>query len=150
MVRITQGTAHDIDIIVNLVSELLSELDGKPFHTMLSKKEILQWITDKEYIVFIARDEKDGLPIGVITLTESKAIYTNGTFATIEEFYIKPRYRSKLIGKKMLDHVISFAKTKGWKRLEVGAPEKEHWMRTFNFYHMNNFIEIGPRLKYHL
>jgi hypothetical protein len=46
--------------------------------------------------------------------------------------------------------VISFGKTKKWMRLEVGAPDKEQWMKTVTFYLNNDFIEVGPRLKIQL
>ena len=150
MISIEQGGIQDVDLIIELVSALITELDGKMFTTTLSKKEIIQWITDEQYLVFIARHKQTSQPVGIITLTETRSIYANGSFGVIEELYVKPEFRSQHIGSQMLSYVISFGETKKWTRLEVGAPDKEHWMNTFNFYQNNDFIEVGPRLKIHL
>jgi GNAT superfamily N-acetyltransferase len=148
MIKIVRGSRQDVESIIGLVTELLYELDGKPFTSSLSKKELVEWMTNERYVVFLAFDEQAHQPIGVITLTESHAIYTHGAFGVIEELYVKKPFRSRGIGGRLIRQAISFAKIQHWKRLEVGAPDKEHWMETYRFYCTHGFIEIGPRLKY--
>jgi len=150
MITIKRGSIHDVELVVDLISELLTELDGTNFTNTVSTKEIWKWITNEDYIVFMAYPAENHQPVAIITLTEARSIYAQGAFGIIEELYVKPDFRSQHIGTQMLHHVISFSKTKKWTRLEVGAPDKQHWMDTFHFYKNNGFIEVGPRLKYPL
>jgi GNAT superfamily N-acetyltransferase len=83
----------------------------------------------------------------MITVAQSIAIYSLGKFGIINELYVLPEYRSCGIGKLLLDEVVKLAKSKAWKRIEVGAPNQEKWQRTIDFYIKEGFIEIGPRLK---
>ena len=95
-------------------------------------------------ITFIAYDDK--IPIGVLTLHGCGAIYAGGVFAEISELFVNQKYRSSGIGKKMLQIAKKEAQRRGWKRIEVGAPNKEEWSKTLSFYLNNGFKEIGPRL----
>lgn len=65
----------------------------------------------------------------------------------IVELYIAPTYRSQGVGALLLDRAIAFARTRGWSRLEVGAPDQPRWSRTVDFYRRQGFVEVGPRLK---
>jgi GNAT superfamily N-acetyltransferase len=147
MIKIIRGSEENVDLIVDMISELLKELDKKNSSRILPKTELIKWIRDNMYIVFIAEYEKNKEPVGLITLIEARSMYAEGMFGIIQEFYVKPLYRSQQIGKKLLDHAIDYGRAHKWMRLEVGAPEKTNWMRSYSFYVKNGFVEIGPRLK---
>jgi len=147
MIKIIRGSEENADLIGDMISELLKELDKKNFTRILPKTELIKWIQDNMYIVFIAEYEKNNEPVGLITLTEARSIYADGIFGIIQEFYVKPLHRSQHIGKKLLDHAINYGRTHKWRRLEVGTPDKTNWMRSYSFYVKNGFVEIGPRLK---
>ncbi len=98
------------------------------------------------YWAFVAEAPEDGA-VGVITLNEGTAIYAEGRFGTIAELYIAPAYRSRGVGALLVDRALAFAKTRGWSRLEVGAPDQPRWSRTVDFYRGQGFVEVGPRLK---
>ena len=85
--------------------------------------------------------------VGMINLNECAAIYAGGKFGEITELYIKPKFRSKNIGVKLISKAKDFAREKAWKVLEVGAPDVPRCQRTVNFYLNNGFSEIGPRLE---
>ncbi|BBM03042.1 N-acetyltransferase [Microbulbifer sp. GL-2] len=151
--RITKATSEHSDEVANLVTKLLQALVGH-------KRDI-----DFERLVSVSRkllSEGDGFhaflyqvestSIGVITVSQSAAIYAGGHYGVIEELYVEPEFRSKLIGKALLGKVVSFAREQGWPRLEVSTPEKEHWQRTIDFYRREGFVDnsIGERLKFDL
>jgi hypothetical protein len=46
----------------------------------------------------------------------------------------------------LIDHVKAFARSHGWKNIEVGAPDLERWSRSIAFYKRLGFVEVGPRL----
>lgn len=95
---------------------------------------------------FVAKDGNQ--IVGLITLQTAFSFYSSGEYGIINELYINPTFRSKGIGKLLLDAVIKFGKSKGWKRIDVTAPAGEQWERSVNFYKKNGFIFTGPKLKY--
>ena len=91
-----------------------------------------------------------GEPIGVSTLNECAAIYAGGAFGEIAELYVLPEHRSLKVGEALVDRVKAFARERGWKRLEVCAPDQPRWKRTVDFYLGCGFEQGGPRMKYRL
>lgn len=67
----------------------------------------------------------------------------------IQEFYVMPEYRSKEIGKSIIEEIVAFAKKKKWKRLELCTPPVPEFYRTVEFYQSNGFeITGGYKMKY--
>lgn len=85
--------------------------------------------------------------VATLNINECAAIYTGGTFGEITEFFIKPDYRSKGIGARLIEMAKKFCAEHGWSTLEVGAPSPDAWQRTIDFYLENGFSTIGPRLE---
>jgi GNAT superfamily N-acetyltransferase len=75
------------------------------------------------------------------------AIYAGGRFGEITELYVSPAHRSKGIAPILITAATSIGRQKGWKRLEVGAPDQPAWSRTLSFYLREGFEEVGPRLR---
>jgi GNAT superfamily N-acetyltransferase len=145
---IEAGKKHSKEII-RLVAELISELSGKRF--VIDELEAIEFIErsiDKgKYFAFLALDDRQNV-LGILTVGESGAVYAGGLFGIIHEFYIVPEMRSSGLGNQLIEKVKETATTMGWKRLEVGAPPYPQWERTKNFYLREDFIEIGPRLRW--
>ena len=94
--------------------------------------------------VFIARD--DSLRgIGFVALIESQALYAEGVFGTIPEFYVRPEYRSINVGRQLMSQAKSFAESRGWKRLEVTTPPLPQFDKTLAFYQREGFTISGGR-----
>ena len=86
--------------------------------------------------------------IATLNINECAAIYAGGAFGEISEFYIKPEFRSKGIGARLIEAAKLFSADKSWTLLEVGAPSPDEWQRTIDFYLKNGFTTIGPRLEF--
>jgi GNAT superfamily N-acetyltransferase len=131
---------------LELIQELLIELTGKI--ESLDSEQIfndLKSYSDKFMLLFL----KVNLTIvGVITIQEAFAFYTNGKYGIINEFYIKPSFRSKGLGEILIKETIRVAKHKNWRRIDVAAPPGNEWERTKEFYIKNGFQYTGPKLKY--
>ena len=148
MVTIKRGTIEDVDTLLRLSKELFNEI-GHQFpiaDNNQAKAFCHNLLKNKNYTVFIASDSNNSA-CGMITLNEGLSVYAGGTFGIIREFYVINQKRSAGIGKALLHSAVEFARSKGWKRLEVTPPHKEEWRRTYNFYMREGFVEIGPRLK---
>ncbi|MDQ6531941.1 GNAT family N-acetyltransferase [Flavobacterium sp. LHD-85] len=97
---------------------------------------------------FLAYDKEDpSVPIGIITLSSTYAIYNLGEFGTMAEFYAVPEYRSKGLGNVLMEEAKKFCAARKWKKLEVGAPTEKNWPRTIAFYQNNGFNKKGPKLR---
>jgi GNAT superfamily N-acetyltransferase len=137
----------DAPEVVRLVIKLLSELRGE------------SWIGDEQSLVEKTRNfirngdcvaflyNVDGRNIGVLTISVTKAVRTEGEYGIIQELYIEPEYRSTGYGRQLLEQAIAWMKEKGWPRLEVGLPSLPQWEKTLLFYEKNGFVQTGPRLK---
>ncbi|WP_157954028.1 GNAT family N-acetyltransferase [Microbulbifer sp. A4B17] len=139
--------------VAALVSKLLLALVGHKRHVDPAKLAVTaEKLLSEDFGFHAFLYRINGVAVGVITVSRSAAIYAGGNYGVIEELYVEPEFRSKLIGKALLDKVISFAREEGWPRLEVSTPEKENWQRTIDFYRREGFLEnsVGERLKLEL
>jgi len=87
--------------------------------------------------------------IGFGAICESHSLYAEGAFGIIQEFYVMPEYRSRDVGKSLIEEIISFSRKQQWKRLELCTPPLPEFDRTVAFYQSNGFeITGGYKMKY--
>ncbi len=146
---IRRAAAADSDRVAATASRLLEELSdgagGRDLEQLAAvARELLQ---DGAVAAWLALDDVEGRPVGLITVNACAAIYAGGRFGEISELYVDPDYRSSGLGQRLIDAACDFARAKGWPRLEVGAPDLPRWRRTVDFYRRCGFEEVGPRLK---
>jgi len=144
-VEIRSATPADINDVCELVTALLAAVapGNRSFEQLLPvTAHVLRHCDDVYPFVAIA----DGKTVGVIILNKCCAIYAMGDFGEISELFVAPEMRSANIGAKLIAKAVEFGISKGWSKLEVGAPDVPKWQRTVDFYQNNGFKEIGPRL----
>ncbi len=141
--------AHELAVLTGeLLQEIMERIQIKVFNFDLeaTEKRARQLIEEGKYFVYLAL--LDNKPVGFISMYESYALYAEGAYGTIPELYVRPEYRSHSIGKKLLESARAFAKSRGWKRLEVTTPPLPEFERTLAFYQENAFeISGGRKLK---
>jgi GNAT superfamily N-acetyltransferase len=99
----------------------------------------------------LAREGVQPEPLGFLALYESFALYTEGAYGTIPEFYIRPAHRSKGIGAALMGEARRLGQSRGWRRLEVTTPPLPQFDRTMAFYQREGFsISGGRKLKLEL
>jgi GNAT superfamily N-acetyltransferase len=147
--EIIQATPKDAGIIAAkakaLTDEIIIRTGTKHFNVDLggTTKLCHDFLLSGTYVVFLA--VQDGCRVGLATLCESHALYAEGTFGIVQEFYIEPTSRSAGVGQKMLNTVAAYAKSRGWKRLELCTPPLPEFDRTVHFYEENGFEVTGGR-----
>jgi GNAT superfamily N-acetyltransferase len=137
------------DVVERLVLTLLHELGDEAEDTGALRPELRGlWESRPDRMVaLIAYAEEGGIePIGLLTLVESFAIYANGPFGIIPEMYVAPQWRSKGVGKALIDRAVEFGRQRGWSRIDVTGPESAE-PRTIRFYESCGFEFAGPKLK---
>ena len=155
--RIDHAQPTDAPIIAQMVGELLREIMAVVgtsvfgVHQEETEERARSWMTDGKYSVLLARDVERGEPLGFLALYESYALYTEGAYGTIPEFYIRPAHRSKGVETALLKEARQLGQSRGWRRLEVTMPPLPQFDRTLVFYQRNGFsISGGRKLKLEL
>ena len=89
------------------------------------------YISHGLYHVLAAFDDDE--IVGFAAVCESCSLYAEGKFGIIQEFYVMPEYRSRGVGKALIQETVESAKAKGWKRLELCTPPIPEFERTVDF-----------------
>lgn len=151
-IQITQAQPEDAAVVAALVGELLHEIMAAVkdkafnFHHADTEARASAWLRDGCYSVLLARD--GDMPIGFLALYQSYALYTEGIYGTIPEFYVRPAHRSKGVGAALLKQARRLGQSRGWRRLEVTTPPLPQFDRTLAFYQREGFsISGGRKLK---
>jgi GNAT superfamily N-acetyltransferase len=149
-ITIRKATADYTQSLAVLVGELLAEITHAIGHQAFNFNleetfsRLKDFIDQEKYFVFAAFNNNED-PIGIITLYEGYALYTEGIFGTIPELYVKPEYRSTGVGFQLVSQAKSFGQSKGWKRLEVSTPPLPQFEKTLAFYEREGFAITGGR-----
>ncbi len=149
MVEIVAAGTTDRPAVVRLVGRLLAELEDSPveFAGLDEVAALRSFEADGGACrAFLAREGRDE-PVGVLTLTETFAIYAGGRFGVIDELYVVPEHRWRGIGRRLLDAAVVFGRERGWRRIDVTAPPGPKWERTVRFYESQGFLFTGPKLR---
>jgi GNAT superfamily N-acetyltransferase len=149
-ISVDRLTDQDSVVVFDWVLRLLNELgeEGEELGTLASQKVLRDWHASRDrFDVFIARNESKEI-VGILTLSETFAIYANGNYGVIDEMYVAPEFRSQGVGALLVDAAKEFGRGKGWTRIDVTAPESERWDRTRRFYEKQGFVFTGPKLKF--
>jgi GNAT superfamily N-acetyltransferase len=150
MIKIEKAGIEQAPIVFDLVDRLLKELreEGEEFSGVNRDRILKDWQNDPDrFAAFISRDDHNK-PVGVITLVCCFALYAEGEFGIINELYVIPEFRSQKVGSRLLDAAKTYAREKGWKRIDVTAPSGKKWERTVKFYEREGFKFTGPKLKF--
>lgn len=112
-----------IDIIdFEFVYKSLCELENKVLDIDAFGKIFKENITNPNYLYLIA--ETDFKKIGCITFHVQNLLHHCGHVGEIQEFYVIPSYRSKGVGRQLMECVLGFADQNKLKSIEVTSNRK--------------------------
>lgn len=87
-------------------------LDRNGFDSAFSRN-----ITSLNISYFLA--EHDGQPVGMVSCHIQPLLHHAALVSEIQEMYVRPEYRSRQVGKALMDHVTAFARGEGAIQIEV-------------------------------
>lgn len=133
-------------MVGELLSEIMTSIGTQVFTFDLGEttERLGDFLAREKYFVFAARGADDD-PAGFISLCESHALYAEGAFGTIPELYVRPAYRSRDLGRRLVARAKAFGASRAWKRLEVTTPPLPQFDRTLAFYEREGFSITGGR-----
>jgi GNAT superfamily N-acetyltransferase len=148
-IRVVEAAPSDGETVGGMVHDLLVELfpesvDEFDRNKMCRAAETL--LAGGTGVWGLMARTADGEPVGLLMLNECAAIYAEGKFGEISEFYVAPSHRSAGVGALLVDAAADFGRGRGWPALEVGAPDVPRRQRKVDFYLGYGFKEVGPRL----
>jgi GNAT superfamily N-acetyltransferase len=139
------------DDVIDSVAALLRELDGEAEDAgALDRERVLAaWRSRAATVFALAARGPDDSVIGVATVVESFAIYANGHYGVINELVVAPAWRSKGVGRALLQAIYTLGGRRKWSRIDVTAPSSGS-ERARKFYERDGFTFAGPKLKKYL
>lgn len=120
---------HELATVLALVEELLTELgeEGREFTGTDRDKlgsDLKRNLVTGRFLALLAKDAS-GAAIGVLTLSESFALYAGGEYGVIDEMYVRPQCRGEGIGLALVNEAVAIARARRWFRLDVTGPGGE-------------------------
>lgn len=139
-IRIDFATSDDLPQLVDLLAELFRlESDFQPDRDKQLRG--LRLILDNPTLgrLFVLRDEQQVLGMANALRTVSTA--EGGSVLLLEDVIVRKEYRGGGLGKKLLEHVFTWAKAEGMTRVtllvDVNNAKALDFYRKFGFGHSN-------------
>lgn len=148
--RVREATAEDARAVAAAVAELLVELSGggPPKFELEQAARELAGDRGSGALLVAETGGEDGI-VGVLAASWQHAIHVPGRYATIQDLWVDPEWRSRAVGSDLVDAFCDLAREEGAARIEVGLP-RESFARigaTEAFYRNNGFEHLGPRMR---
>jgi GNAT superfamily N-acetyltransferase len=142
------ATAADTVAVAAAVEALLVELGGRRPPRADLEAEIRAVLEDPGVGVLIVA-EAAGEIVGVLSASWQRALHVPGRYATIQDLWADPDWRSRGVGAGLVDELVALCGKQGVARIEVGLPREsfDAIRATEAFYLGNGFEQLGPRLR---
>jgi branched-chain amino acid aminotransferase len=146
--RVREAEAADAAAAASGIAELLVELGGEGPSSVALEEATRHLIEDPGAGVLLVAEADDRL-IGVLAASWQFAVHVPGHYGTIQDLWVHPEWRSKAIGRDLMEAFCAVARRHGAKRIEVGLPREDFpgLRATEAFYLGNGFVSLGPRMR---
>lgn len=138
----------DVPAAAAAVGRLLDELGGEaPPATELEAATRVLVERPEAGALLVA--EAEGELIGVLAASWLHAIHVPGRYGVIQDLWVDPEWRSRAIGRDLVEAYAAIAREQGAARIEVGLPKEdfERIEATEAFYRRNEFVSLGVRMR---
>jgi GNAT superfamily N-acetyltransferase len=138
----------DVAAVAAAVEQLLVELGGRRPPRADLEAEIRAVLEDPGVGELIVA-EAGGEIVGVLSASWQRALHVPGRYATIQDLWVDPEWRSRRVGAALVDELAALCGKQGVARIEVGLPREsfDAIRATEAFYLDNGFEQLGPRMR---
>lgn len=146
--RVRAATLDDIGAVAAAIGSLLTELGGEGPSEGELETATRGLIEDPSAgAAFVA--EADGEIVGVLAASWQHAVHVPGRYGVVQDLWVDPEWRSRAIGRDLLEALFAFARGQAIPRIEVGLPQESFAAirATESFYLANGFKPLGPRMR---
>jgi GNAT superfamily N-acetyltransferase len=148
--QVREAVSGDAPAVAAAIGQLLVELSGGGPAAEDLEQATKELARDRGMGALLVAEAggEDGL-VGVLAASWQHAIHVPGRYGTIQDLWVHPDWRSKAIGRELIDAFCELARSAGAKRIEVGLPREdfERIGATEAFYRANGFEHLGPRMR---
>lgn len=95
------------------------------------------------YHAFIAYSQQQ--VIGVVTISETYALYAAGKIGIIQECYVIPEFRGQGIGEQLIKAAQAYGEKQNWACMELCTPPLPEFQRSIHFYEKSGLKVVGGR-----
>jgi GNAT superfamily N-acetyltransferase len=147
-VRVRAASVEDAPGVAAAVEALLIELGGERPSTA-ELEEAARALAEGREAGALLLAEADGAIVGVCAASWQHAVHVPGRYGTIQDLWVHPDWRSRALGRELVEALAGLAGTLGIGRLEVGLPQEGFAQlgATERFYLGNGFSPLGPRMR---
>jgi GNAT superfamily N-acetyltransferase len=138
----------DVEAVAAAVERLLVELGGRRPPRQELESEIRAAVDDAAIGALIVA-EAEGRIVGVLSASWQRALHVPGRYATIQDLWTDPDWRSRGVGARLVDELADLCRAQEVARIEVGLPRESFDAigATEAFYRRNGFEHLGPRMR---
>lgn len=145
---IRPATDADVEAVAAAIERLLVELGGRRPPRADLEEEVRAALGDPGIGVTLVA-EAGGEIVGVLSASWQRALHVPGRYATIQDLWTDPAWRSRKVGAALVEGLASLCRGEGVARIEVGLPREsfDAIRATEAFYLGNGFEHLGPRMR---
>jgi branched-chain amino acid aminotransferase len=145
---IRPAAAEDAPAVAGAVEALLIELGGERPSTA-ALEEAARALAGNHDAGALLVAESEGAIVGILAASWQYAIHVPGRYGTVQDLWVHPEWRSRAVGRELIDTLARQATEIGIPRLEVGLPQEAFAQlpATERFYRENGFAPLGPRMR---
>jgi GNAT superfamily N-acetyltransferase len=145
---VRSATREDAPGVVVAVQELLLELGSTPPPVAELSRTVCELIDDRDAGAVLIAHSRDDV-VGMLAASWQLAIHVPGRYATIQDLWVHPTWRSRSIGADLIGALVELARESDMARIEVGLPRESFGAiaATEAFYRNNDFQPLGPRMR---
>jgi len=146
--RVREARPEDVPAAAAAIGELLVELSGGGPPREELEEAGRQLVADPGLGTLLVA-EAEGEVVGVLAASWQHAVHVPGRYGTIQDLWVRADWRSRAIGRELVEAYAELAREAGAARLEVGLPRETFAMieATEAFYRRNGFEHLGPRMR---
>ena len=147
--RVRAAARDDAAPVAAAIEQLLVELGGERPPRAELEAATRELIEDPGAgALFVA--EAEGEIVGVLAASWQHALHVPGRYGAVQDLWVDPAWRSRAIGRDLLEALFALAREQGIPRIEVGLPQDSFASieATRSFYLVNGFAPLGPRMRW--
>ncbi len=148
--EVRTATEADAAAAAAAIGELLVELSGGGPAAEELEQATAELVRDRGMGALLVAEAggEDGI-VGVLAASWQHAVHVPGRYGTIQDLWVHPDWRSRAVGRDLVEAFCEVARGEGAKRIEVGLPREdfERIGATTAFYRANGFEHLGPRMR---
>lgn len=145
-IRLARG--DDAAAVATALEQLLLELGGKRPPRPEVEAEARAAVEEPDVGPLLIAEAEAEI-VGMLSASWQRALHVPGRYATIQDLWVDPEWRSRRVGAALVDELVALCGKQGVVRIEVGLPREsfDAIRATEAFYLGNGFEHLGPRMR---